>query len=74
MTEETEIGTHEEPFPTVHLRFVERQIPTMYKDYIEYRAVRILQQKWIVYTISGAVMADSRVEWRDVPLEVETND
>jgi sulfur carrier protein ThiS len=59
--------------PTNKLRFVERKIfvpfqEYKYKDVVQPKKVRILQQWW-------AVECDGQVtpagEWRDIPVEVE---
>lgn len=63
--------------PTPKLRFVEREILVPfqnYKDVVQPKTVRILQQWWekdIASQYTAAIAGDSSGEWRDVPLEEE---
>jgi len=53
--------------PTPRLRFVERLHPHM-----AHQTVRVLQQWWAM-KINDEILANSNGEWRDVPLEKESN-
>lgn len=50
--------------PTVHLRFVERDVIVSHTQMIA-KTVKVLQQCWVDYYGSG------KTEWRDVSLEKE---
>ena len=59
--------------PTNKLRFVEREVTIHHADclYASVKTVRVLQQRWEETLIeeNGYYVAG---EWRDVPLEVES--
>jgi len=61
--------------PTTKLRFVERKIFVPfenYKDVVQPKTVRILQQWWEVeQNIIDRAAGKTHGEWRDVPLEEE---
>jgi hypothetical protein len=63
--------------PTTKLRFVERQIFVPfenYKDVVQPKTVRILQQWWEEKPYSRSVdgyLLGGGGEWRDIPIEKE---